>query len=388
MLWRSPSRSISSCRWFWVLQRRPIAAVRKDLTATVVASGRVQTPFRSEIGSQITGVVASVPVDEGQTVHKGQVLITLESSDLQAGATQAAAAVAAARAKLVQIQDVALPSARANKAQTVAALTNARLTYDRLKRLLDQDSIARADFDTAQRTLDTAVAQDQAEALQVATNAPGGADRVLAETQLTQAEAALASAKAKLAYTVIRAPVDGVLISRKVEHGNVAAPGVVLMVLSPNADIQLLINVDEKNLGRLALGQSAVASADAYPERTFPARVVCINPGIDAATAAVAVKLDAPHPPGFLRQDMTVSVDILSSRRPGALVIPSDAVRQTAAGQTFVLLAQGGRAVARPIKVGVRAGGSAEVLSGLRDGDQVFAASAKLKSGQRVRPHA
>lgn len=363
-------------------------AARRDLVATVVASGRVLTPYRASIGSQLTGVVDQVPVEEGQTVRKGQPLIVLDSRDLQAAVQQAAAQLAQTRAKLVQMQTVALPAAKANRVQTVAALANAQLTYDRMKRLIDQNSVAQAQVDTAARDLEAARGQDQAAEIQVRTNGPSGADRKVAETDVAAAQAALASAQAKLAYSVIRAPWDGVLISRNVELGDVVSPGTVLMALSPAARTEILIDVDEKNLARLAVGQGAVVSADAFPDRHFPAQVTYVNPGVDAATAAVEVKLLVKDPPAFLRQDMTVSVDILSATRRGATVIPTDAVRQSPGGQPYVLRVDHGRAQRRPVKIGVASDGLAEVQQGLEPGDVVLPSTDKVSPGQRVRPHA
>jgi HlyD family secretion protein len=361
---------------------------RRDLTATVVASGRVLTPYRANIGSQLTGVVDQVPVEEGQTVRKGQPLVVLESSDLTAAASQAAAQVAQARAKLVQMQTVALPAAKANRMQTAATLANAQLNYDRLKTLVEQDSIAHTTFDSAARDLEAARGQDQAAEIQVRTNGPEGADRKVAETALASAEAALASAQAKLAYTVIRAPSDGVLISRNVERGAVVAPGAVLMTLSPAARTEILIDVDEKNLARLAVGQSAVVSADAFPDHHFPAQVTYVNPGVDAATAAVEVKLLVKDPPAFLRQDMTVSVDILSATRRQATVVPADVVRRTPSGQAYVLIVDQGRAQRRSVRIGITAGGVAEVLQGVQPDEIVLPSTDKVAPGQRVRPHA
>ena len=352
---------------------------RQDLTATIVASGRVLTPYR-------VGVVAAVPVEEGQTVRKGQSLVVLQSDDLQAAVSQAQANVAQAQARLVQIARTALPTARQNRLQTQSALQNAELTYTRLSRLLAQDSVARADVDAAKRALDAAKAQDEAAALQVSTNAPGGPDEHLAQTQLQSAVAALAAARAKLAYAVIRAPADGVLIARNVERGDVVSPGMVLMTLSPAAQTQLLINVDEKNLGRVAVGQSALVSADAFADRRFPATVAYVNPGVDATTATVEVKLNVANPPSYLRQDMTVSVDIVSAERRGALAVPADALRPSASGGAYVLAVEGGRAVVRPVQTGIRGGGSVEILSGLTAADVVIPSTAKVRPGQRVRP--
>ena len=100
------------------------------------------------------------------------------------------------------------------------------------------------------------------------------------------------------------------LITRNVERGTVVQPGKALLVLAPAGETQLVLQIDERNLGKLALGQKALASADAYPDQRFAAVVTYINPGVDITRASVEVKLDVADPPAYLRQDMTVSVDI------------------------------------------------------------------------------
>ena len=210
---------------------------------------------------------------------------------------------------------------------------------------------------------------------------------MVAQTALAQATSSLAAAKARLSYTVIKAPSDGVLIARDVERGDVVAPGKTLMVLSPNAETQLLINVDEKNLSQLSLGQSAVASADAFPNRRFAARVAYINPGVDATTATVEVKLIVPSPPAYLRQDMTVSVDILTVTRQHTLVLPADGVMDAFTDHPYVLRVDHGRARAAPVSLGVRGGGAVEILGGVREGDLVVPATAKVAAGERIRAY-
>jgi HlyD family secretion protein len=361
-----------------------------DLVASVVASGRVQTPYRASISSQITGIVSQVPVEEGQTVRKGQTLVVLQSEELASSVMQAQGAVAEARARMTQMQAYALPAAREAETQARANLEDARKTHERTRVLLAQGFGTKAAFDDAQKALDTAEAQARAAKLQVVTNGPGGSDYAVAQTALVQAKGNLAAAKAREAYTRVTAPADGVLIARDVERGDVVTPGKALMVLSPNAETQLVINVDEKNLNQLAVGQAATASADAFPDRRFPARVVYINPGVDASTAAVEVKLAATLPPAYLRQDMTVSVDILTASRPHALVLPLDAVRDAFTDHPSVLVVEKGRAVARPVVLGVRGGGRVEVVRGVREGDLAVAATEKARPGERVRasPHA
>ena len=203
---------------------------------------------------------------------------------------------------------------------------------------------------------------------------------------LEQARASLLAARSRLAYTTITSPSDGVLIDRDVERGDVVQPGKALMVLSPAGETQLVLQIDERNLGRLALGQKALASADAFPAQRFAAELAYINPGIDAQRGTVEVKLRVPQPPAYLRQDMTVSVDIEIERRPGALALRAEAVRDASGTQPWVLVVQQGRALRRPVKLGLRGEGWVEVLAGMKEGDWIVPApDAGVKPGQRVR---
>jgi HlyD family secretion protein len=270
---------------------------RGDLVQTVVASGHVETPYRVEIGSQITGTVDEVLVDEGQTVTKGQRLIVLDSSELKAALVQAQGALAQAEARQRQMQELTLPSAKEALVQAQAVLLNAQQTYDRAAQLLTRGAETRAAVDDAKKALDVARTQVRSAELQVFTASPGGSDAVMVETQLAQARANLDSASSRLAYATITAPRDGVLISRTVERGTVAQPGKALMVLAPSGETQFVIQLDERNLGLIRLGQPAMASADAYPDERMQAKVVYINPGVDITRASVEVKLGVPLPP-------------------------------------------------------------------------------------------
>ncbi|HEX7558077.1 MAG TPA: efflux RND transporter periplasmic adaptor subunit, partial [Usitatibacter sp.] len=152
-----------------------------------------------------------------------------------------------------------------------------------------------------------------------------------------------------------------------VEQGNVVQPGKILMVLSPAGATQLVVQIDEKNLNLLQLGQKALASADAYAGRRFDARVAYINPSIDPLRGSVEVKLDVPDAPAYLLQDMTVSVDIEVARRSGVATLPSDAIHD---GE-WVLVARGGRAVRQRVTLGARGEGRVEIMAGLREGELV-----------------
>jgi HlyD family secretion protein len=360
--------------------------VRRDVVQSVVASGRVATPNRVDLGSQIVGTVAAVPVAEGQAVKAGQTLVVLEASEARAGVKQAEVAVAQAEARLRQLRELQLPVADQALRQAEANLANARVQYERSRRLYESGYVGKSALDDAQRTLDVAQTQVDSARKQVETAQPTGSDAAVARAALEQAQASLQAARARLTYTEVRAPVDGTLIARDVERGDVVQPGKALMVLAPQGETQLVLQIDERNLSKLKLGQRALASADAYPAQKFAAELVYINPGVDAQRGTVEVKLRVPDPPAYLRQDMTVSVDIEIERRPGALSLPADGVRDAAGPAPWVLAVQDGKAVRRNVRVGLRGEGAVEIVEGLAEGERVVPAGNPVRAGQRVRP--
>jgi HlyD family secretion protein len=361
------------------------AVQRADYVQTVVASGNVAAPNRINIGSQVTGIVAAVPVDEGQTVAKGDVLIRLDDHEARAAVVQAQGAVAQAEARLRQLHELTLPSAQEALRQAQATLADAQKTYDRAATLAHDAYGTLATLDDATRDLNIAQAQLRNAQFQVYTNSPGGSDYTMAETQLDQARANLDTAVARLGYTVITAPVAGTLISRSVEIGYVVQPADVLMKLSPAGSTQLVVDVDEKDIGKLRLGEPALASADAFANQNFPATVVYINPGVDIDRATVEVKLDVPNPPAYLIQDMTVSVDIETARHARTLILPSADVHDVQGKAPWVMLAEAGRASRRPVTLGLVDIDHVEILDGLHEGDLVIPALTHVADGARVR---
>lgn len=361
-------------------------ATRADLVQTVVSSGRIITPQRTSVASVITATVARIPVDEGQRVKAGDVLIVLDDRDTRAARTQAEAAVAQAEAKIRQLREVALPAAEQGLVQAQANVVLARQQYERAQNLLAKGFVSQSALDDARRNLDVAESQLRAARLQVETNSPAGSDYRLADAALDQARANLAMAQSRLDQTVIRAPVGGILIGRDVEPGDVAQPGKELMVLAPDGETQVVAQIDEKNLSQLRLGQKALGSADAYPKERFDAELVYINPGIDALRGSVEIKLRVADPPAYLRQDMTVSVDIEVGRRNNVVVIPTDAVVDPNSDAPWVAVVEGHRLARRPVRLGLRGAGHVEVVAGLAPGEIVVAtAGTALRPGDRVR---
>ena len=358
---------------------------RGQIVETVVASGNVLTPYRVNIGSQIVGTVKSVQVDEGATVTKGQPLIWLEDHELKANFAQATDSVAVAQARVAQLDKQTLPAAIESQAQARATLLDEQKNFDRTSDLSTKGFATRQALDDAQKVLDVDRAQVTADDVAVYSASPGGSDFALAQAALKQAQAALRIAKAQLSYAEILAPRAGVLMTRNVENGTVVQPGTALLVLAPAGNTQLELEIDERNLGKLALGQTALASADAYPDQRFSAVVGYINPGIDISRGSVEVKLDVTKPPAFLLQDMTVSVDVEVGRADNALTLPGRAVHDAISMTPWVMGIRKGRAVKIPVTLGLRGDTATQITAGLSEGDVAIPVASSVALGQRVR---
>ena len=372
-------------RWWMGPQVQTEAVQRRDLLQTVVASGRVETPHRVDVGSQIIGTVARVPVAEGQVVKAGDVLIELASTELQSAQRQAEQAVMQAKGRLRQLNDLQGPVVQQTLRQAQASLDAARASGQRSLALFEQGFIGQAALDESRKALALADAQVLAAQKQVASTQAGGAEHSLAVGAVAEAQANAEAVRAKARYAVIQAPVSGQLIGRSVEVGDVVQAGKVLMTLSPEGATQLVVQIDEKNLRLIALGQQALASADAYPQQKFKAQVAYINPGINAQTGAVEVKLDVSEPVQTLRQDMTVSVDLVVARKAQVLALQVGHINDINGPAPWVWLRDAGHAVRRPVRLGLRGGAWVEVLDGLREGDAVITSPIALREGQRVR---
>ena len=362
------------------------AATSAELVQSVVASGRVVSPQRVTVALQGTGRVLRVAVVEGQSVVAGQLLIELDNSDNQASLAQSTAAVAQARAKLRQLNELSEPLARQTLAQAQATALQAAKTLNRNRDLVAKGFVSQAAVDDAQRAVDVAASQVASARAQVKTNTADGSDTALARAALAQALAGEQLARVKLDQGRVLASSSGVLISRSVEVGDIVQPGKELMVLATSGQAQISIQIDEKNLSKIALGQKAYASADAFASQRFDAVVGYINPGVDAARGSVEVKLNIANPPAYLRQDMTVSVDIETARRTATVVIFTSTLEDAATDKPWVLVVRDKKAVKQFVTLGLLGDTRVEVLQGVAKGEGVVPKSKLgVKAGQRVR---
>ncbi len=168
--------------------------------------------------------------------------------------------------------------------------------------------------------------------------------------------------------------------------GMVAQPGSPLMVLAPTGQRRIVLQVDERNLSLLKLKQPALISADAYPASSFEGIVSFIKPSVDADSGSFEVRLDVSEPPEYMKEGMTVSVDVEVARRQDALVLPLNAIRDASTAKPHVLLVENGYAVDKPIALGARGPTTTEVSSGLKEGDLIIPVSETgVVNGDKVR---
>lgn len=341
------------------------------LVQNVVATGRVATVSRAQVGSEISAVVLQRLVQEGDQVKPGDLLVVLKSDELLAQVRQAELALTELASSRRPQAAAELASAKAQLEQASREATRRRnaeagiLSREEVEQAVEAERVARNNYETA-RVKAAALAAGQVE-----------------EASLREQ---LAVAQAQLAKTKIRAAVAGTVLTRDVEPGDLVQPGQTLFTIALTGNTEIRVPLDERNLPQLALQQNATVISDAYPDQSFPARINFIAPSIDPQRGTVEVRLTVNPVPDFLRQDMTVSVNVETAKRARALAIPNDALSSIKGDKAVVLMVRDGKVQRQQITLGLRGLAMSEVKSGLSEGDQVLAdAESSLEGGTRVR---
>jgi HlyD family secretion protein len=363
VLWRSLQGPVLDA---YRLESRP-------LLQTVVATGRVITTSRAQVGSEVTGVVLERRVKEGDRVKPGDVLLVLRADDLAARVREAEGAL---RSLLASTR----PQAEAALRQADGQLAQASRERARRADLVARQLVSREQAEQAEQAETVARAAADRARVAAAALAPGASE----EAQLRER---LAAAKAQLAKTVLRADRPGLVLTRNAEPGDVVQPSRVLFEIALDGATEILLPVDEKNLSVLKLGQRATCIADAFTDRSFGAVLTFIAPSIDAQRGTADLRLTVNPVPAFLRQDMTVSVNIETGRRDAALVVPNDALLDVAGDHAAVLAVRDGRIARSDVTLGLRGLASSQILSGVTAADRVLASAADVKRavGSRTR---
>jgi len=336
---------------------RTAPVTRGTLTAFVTTTGNLNAVITVQVGSQVSGQVKELFADFNSEVKLGQLIARIDPATFEATVAQSKAEVEASEATVLnhaaQVEraraDVdnaraALAVARAQTTKSNAALLDARRDLNRKQDLFRQELIARSDLDTAQAVHDQADAQlessrAQEQALASAIKASEAQFRVTeaqlkgAEASVRQKRASLQQAQVNLEYTFIRAPVDGVVISRNVDVGQTVAASLQAPTLFTIAQdltkMQIDTNVDEADIGRTQVGQRVTFTVDSFPTETFNGQVVQIRKASRTVQNVVTynVVIAVSNPDQKLLPGLTANVRIVTTTRPDVLRVSNAALR-------------------------------------------------------------
>jgi len=302
--------------------RRPAAApdvrtapvTRGDIVDVVSATGTLEAVTTVQVGTQVGGVIQELYADFNSIVRKGQVIARLDPTLLQTNIEQQRANVIRAQADLERLK---------------VALGDAKQKLERAKALFDRSLLPRTELETADVNVRSAEAQIKS-----------------SEAGLTQARSQLNTAEVNLNHTVIKSPIDGIVISRAVEPGQTVNAGMsapTLFVLAADlTKMQVNANIDESDVGRMRPGQAVTFRVDAYPNETFTGAVeqVRLQPTTVQNVVTYQTVIEVPNPQLKLKPGMTATVGIEIARKNGVLRLPSAAARFRPSAEVFAALGQ------------------------------------------------
>ncbi len=384
-----------------------VKAERGPIQLRIESTGRVVSNLDVEIKCKASGEVIGVPYDVSDPVKKGDLLVELDPIDEERRVKQAEVNLSSSKARLVQAQqnlqtaerDLANDLARAKAAlkSARAKLQDAQAKAERTKRLLEANRVSIEENETSQTTaalaavdlenakITLAELEVKREALEVLRQ-----DVALAEDQVESNEIELEMAEQRLKDTKVFAPIDGVVADRQVEVGQIISSptsnvggGTTLLILSDLSRVFVLASVDESDIGRIEVGQRVVITADAFPDEEFSGKVVRVAARGENVSNVVTfdVKIEVlSKEKDKLKPEMTANVVIIAAESGDALLVPSDTVRRRN-GKTFVLAPSDGQEPERRrVEVGIDDGVRTEILSGLKEGEEVVQSKGQIQS--------
>ena len=324
-----------------------------NIRATVTATGTLNAVTTVLVGTQVSGTIKQIHADFNSRVKKGQLIAEIDPAQFEAQVEQA-------RANLL--------AAKANVEKAKATLADSQRSRQRNRELFSRQLIARSDLDTAETTYDSNKAQLGAN-----------------EAQVAQTEAALKAAEINLRYTKILSPVDGTVVSRNVDVGQTVAASfqtpTLFTIAQDLAKMQVDTNVDEADIGRVALGQDVEFSVDAYPDRVFHGAIaqVRIAPITVQNVVTYDVVITVDNADLKLKPGMTANVSIIVASKSDVLKIPNAALRFRPSDKEL-----GKSGAEQPTKDGGRPGGSPDAGGGPRkEGASQGGQSGARPAGQR-----
>ncbi|MBP6200950.1 MAG: efflux RND transporter periplasmic adaptor subunit [Nitrospira sp.] len=332
-----------------------MSPIKQDLDVRLTYTADLIPNQLVNIFSRVDGYIAKIYVDKGDLVKANQLLVEIDHTDYVHAVNQAKANLLSAKAKVVQQE---------------AAVRNAALTLDRMQALIKDQFVSQQDLDTA------LVNRDAALALQ---------DSLRAQVQ--QMDVALAQAVTNLAYASIRAPFAGYIAERNLDpgayvSGTTASTSTMsrgILSVHDVETVRTLIEVVEKDVPLVKVGQRADVRAEAYPNEVFEGTVTRIVQALNRATRTMTVEVDLPNKDHRLKGGMFARVEVLVGKHPQAIQIPLDAVSRLEESQ-YVYVVKDGKAHQVPVELGARAENRVEVVTGLTGDEQVIVSGKDLVS--------
>jgi HlyD family secretion protein len=356
-----------------------LAKVEKgDLAKSVVATGKVEPITKVEVKSKASGIVKKLLVEYGDRVKKGQLLAQLDKVEIEAGVEQSKAALQAAEANLKGAQ------ADYERAKVDAESPDVPLlkrAYDRAVQMAKDGVVSESALDDAEKGYKLAVNKQSVARAQMTVLQ---AKIAQSQAQVAQDQANLKQFEEQLSYTDIVSPIDGIVLSRDVEMGDAVSSILVLgssatlvMTLGDTSEVYVKGKVDESDIGRVYLGQPARIKVESFKDKTFNGVVTKISPmGVEKDNVTTfEVRVSINNPGGELRAEMTANAEIILDEHKNVLQIPEGSIiydkdRKASVDVPDPKGKDGQRKVA--INIGISNGAKTEVLSGLKEGDQVI----------------
>lgn len=361
------------------LRAKPVttsSAVKGTAIDAVYAIATVEALDRVTVKAKVPGSILDLKVREGDTVKKGDLLATIDSPSLKFQLERGRADQwAASQQTSASSPQVAVVEAQAR--MTEASLNSARDELARVTKLVSSGAMTSVELDRV--TSSVAVLEAQL----ASQRAQARALRIDLTAKSSGSNAAVSELAAKLADTEVRAPIDGVVLARLVEAGELVTQNGILFRIGDLRTLVFECAVDEADIGRLSEGKKAAVSLYAFPGQTFHGEIFEILPDADRTKKSFLVKVRASDAPKGLRSGMSAEVNIIVDEHPNVILAPTEAVDVN----NTVWVVQNGKLEKRTVRVGVRDMIRVEILSGLAEGEQVVISSTDgLKPGARVAP--
>jgi HlyD family secretion protein len=355
-----------------------LAKVEKgDLAKSVVATGKVTPITKVEVKSKASGIVKKLLVDYGDRVKKGQLLAQLDKIEIEAQVEQSHAALEAAQANLSSSQ---ADFERAKVDAEGPDVPVFKRAYDRAISMAKDGVVSASALDDAEKNYTMALNKQNVSKAQVTVLK---AKIAQAQANVAQDQANLKQLEEQLSYTDIISPIDGIVLSRDVQMGDAVSSILVLgssatlvMTLGDTSEVYVKGKVDESDIGKVYLGQRARIKVESFKDKTFDGKVTKISPmGVEKDNVTTfEVRVSIQNPGGELKAEMTANAEIILEEHKNVLQIPEGAILYDKDKKASVEIPdpkgkEGKNKLA--VNIGISNGAKTEVLSGLKEGDQV-----------------